>query len=383
MKIVHAGWFQMGSVHGTHQALWQLARAHADAGHEVTILNLGWDLPQEQVDAAAAGGVRLVGFACPTWNRFWADPGGRLGALIETLAPDIVHLQYVRIPKFAAVSRVLVARGVPYVVSLHGGLKTAEMQRHYWQKQAYWHLVERRVHARAAAIHFVTRREQEEYYRTLGRPRAADAVIANIVEPPADAPRWKGAIDTAAPTLVSLGRYDIWHKGLDLAAAMVRALRQRGVNAQLHLYGAPVGRYDASMEKLKAEYAELPVVDNGVVTGVEKYVRLAAADCYLQYSRFELFGMSLVEAAAIGVPLVVSENCDLASELAEAGAALRIPMDPVQAADAVAAWLARPDAAAAAGARAHAWRASHCTAAVVGAQMLDFYTAARRSTPAP
>ncbi len=383
MKIVHAGWFQMGSVHGTHQALWQLARAQADAGHEVTILNLGWDLPQEQVDAAAAVGVRLVGFACPTWNRFWADPGGRLGALMDALAPDLVHLQYVRIPKFAALSRLLVGRRVPYVISLHGGLKTAEMRRHYWQKQAYWHLVERHVHARAAAIHFVTRREQEEYYAALGRPKPADAVIANIVEPPPGVPQWKGAIDARAPTLVSLGRYDIWHKGLDLAAAMVRALRRRGVHAQLHLYGAPVGRYDQAMEKLKAEYADLPLVDNGVVSGEDKYARLAAADCYLQYSRFELFGMSIVEAAAIGVPLIVSENCDLAPELAAAGAALQIGMDPGQAADAVAGWLAQPDRVTAAGARARAWRAAHCTAAVVGAQMLDFYAAARRSTSTP
>ena len=43
MKVLHAGWFEMGSVHGTHQALWQLARAQVDAGHAVTILNLGWE----------------------------------------------------------------------------------------------------------------------------------------------------------------------------------------------------------------------------------------------------------------------------------------------------------------------------------------------------
>ena len=87
--------------------------------------------------------------------------------------------------------------------------------------------------------------------------------------------------------------------------------------------------------------------------------------------------------ASVGVPLVLSDQCDLAPELAAAGAALQIPMDPERAAEAVAAWLAVPEEVAAAGARGRAWRAAHCSAAVVGAQMVEFYTAARRAGTPP
>jgi len=377
MKIVHAGWFQLGSVHGTHQALWQLARAQMAAGHEVAILNVGWTIAPDDVARAAADGIRLVGWACPMWRGFWRDEAGWLARTLADLQPDVLHLQYVRIPRFAAIARVARRLGIPYVISLHGGLKPAEMHRHYARKTAYWHLVEGPVHRGAAGIHFVTQREQDEYYRTLGRPKPADAVVANVVEPPAPLPRWKGQVDADTPQFVSLGRYDIWHKGLDLAAAMVRALRQRGVAAQLHLHGAAVGRFEQAMDELKREFADLPIADHGVVSGPAKFAEMARYDFYLQYSRFELFGMAVMEAACAGVPLVLSENCDLAAPLAQAQAAIVIPMDPARAAEVLADHLARPRDIAAMAERGRAWRAQHCSAAAVAGQMTAFYQAAR------
>lgn len=381
MRILHAGHFRLGTVHGTHQALWQLARAQAAAGHDVTILNVGWEVPAADAAAAAAEGVRLLGYPCPAWGRFWTDERGAFGRWLAELEPDIVHLQYVRIPRFLGLARVLAAARVPFVVSLHGGLKPAEMRRHRLRKLAYWRVVERAVHRRAAGIHFVTARERDEYYATCLPPRPADRVIANVVDPPPGAARWSGPLRAAAPRLVSLGRYDIWHKGLDLAAALVRALRRRGVAAELHLFGSAVGRFERPMAALQAAYADVPLHDHGVVTGPEKFAAMARHDLYLQYSRFELFGMSLVEAMCTGMPVVVSERCDLAPELAAADAAIVIPMDPEAAAAELDARLRRPEALCAIGTRGAEWRAAHCAAPVVERAMTGFYRAARGEQP--
>lgn len=377
MRIAHAGWFSLVSVHGTHNALWQLARAQAAAGHAVSIVNLGWEIPPEQVAEAQRQGVQLIGVPCGNWNRFWADDDAQLARCLDRLAPDIVHLQFVRIPKFAALARVLIRAGTPYVISLHGGLKLAEMRRHRLRKLAYWYLVERAVHRAAAGIHFVSTQEQQEYYRHFGDPKPADAVIANAVELLRDHPRWKGTITRRAPTFASMGRYDIWHKGLDLAAALMRALQRRNVNASLHLYGAGVGRFEAAMRNLQHVYADVGLVDHGMVGGRQKFNCLASHDFYLQYSRFELFGMSIVEALGTGVPVIVSEHCDLAASLAAAQAAVVIPMEPARAADVMAGWLEQPGALSAMAQRGTSWAQQHCAAEAVAEQTTQFYKAVR------
>lgn len=365
MRILHAGRFQLGSVHGTHHALWQLAVAQAQAGHVVTIANLGWEVPDADVVEASRHGVRLVGVPVGRALAPWIDPAGRMRDLVARVAPDVAHLQYVRVPEALPFARVLRAARVPYVVSLHGGMKPAEMVRHRWRKLAWWRLLERRVHARAAGVHFVTKRERDEYRATCAVTRPADAVVANVVDPEGAIPSWKGAVSADAPLLVTLGRYDIWHKGLDKAAAMTRGLQRDGIAARLRLHGSPVGRFAAAMDDLSREYADLPLEDGGVVSGNDKFAALAAADLYVQYSRFELFGMALVEALRVGTPVALSEECDLAPALSAAGAALVLPMDPAAAARTVAAALRDPDALAAMAARGHAWWKAHCRGRVV------------------
>ena len=375
MRITHAGWFQMDGVHGTHHALWQLARAQARAGHDVSIVNLGWQVSPADVARARAEGVRLLGVDCPQWRGHRGDHEGRLARCIGALAPDVVHLQYVRIPRFAGFASVLRALRVPYVVSLHGGMKHAEMQRHRLRKLAYWRLVERAVHRGASGLHFVSEQERDEYRDDFGVAHAADAVVPNVVEPQGKA-CWKGVIRSDAPALVSLGRYDVWHKGLDLAAAMVRGLRRRGIQAALHLHGAAVGRFEAQMNRLRVEFADLPIVDGGVVAGPDKLARVAAHDLYLQYSRFELFGMALVEALSCGVPVALSERCDLARPLAAEDAAVVLPIDPDAAADVMAERLRDARGLADLAERGHGWWRRNCRADVVVDRMTQFYATA-------
>lgn len=381
MKIVHAGWFEMGSVHGTHHALFNLARAQAAAGHDVSILNLGWQPAPAAVDAARRDGIRLLGHESAIWRDFWRDPGDSLRRCIEELAPDIVHLQYVRIPKFAALARVLTRLGISYCVSLHGGWKSEEMVRHRRRKLAYWHLVERWIHQHAAAIHFVTEAERRDYYSELGVAKSADAVVPNVVDPGGDLVAWKGEVDAAAPRIVTMGRFDVWHKGLDLAAEMTRELLCRDIEASLHLYGAPVGRFEDHIEELRQNFSDIDMIEHGVVTGTEKFKCLSTHDLYVQFSRFELFGIAMVEALSIGMPVLVSEACDLASCLSSAGGARVLPMDPQAAAEAVAEWLTRPEELRATAARGREWWAERCRADRVERQMTALYRAALAPAP--
>src|ERR671937_1490127 len=251
-------------------------------------------------------------------------------------------------------------------------MNSTEMLRRRYRKLLYWHLVERWIHANAVGLHFVSEGERSDYRSTWGIVTPTDAVVPNILEIPAEAALWPGPADLSRPRFAYFGRYDVWHKGLDLALTMLRALRGRGIDAQLHLYGA-AGAYAAAVRRLLGAFGDVPVVDHGFVGGPERFVRMVGHDVYLQYSRFEVFGLSLAEAMGIGLPAFVSERAALAPTLAAAGAAVEIPMEPDRAAAVVAHALARPDLLNDVGARGRAWVRSECAAAAVVNRMDGFY----------
>ena len=372
MRVLHIGPFRLGRPSGHFNALWALACAQAEAGHDVAIVRVGKPVAPEHVETGRRAGVRLLGFPCPRWRGLWRDDTGVLAEIVDEVRPDLAHLFYVRVPKLFYVARLLKERGVPYVVSLHGGMNSTEMLRRRYRKLLYWHLVEKRIHAHAVGLHFVSEGERADYRAAWGIVRPADAVVPNILEIPAEAPLWPGPVDLSRPRFAYFGRYDVWHKGLDLALTMLRALRRHGIDAQLHLHGA-AGAYAATVRRLLGAFGDVPVVDHGFVGGPEKYARLVGHDVYLQYSRFEVFGLSLAEAMGVGLPSFVSERAALAPTLAAAGAAVEIPMEPDRAAAIVADALARPDLLNDVGARGRAWVRSECAAESVVKRMDGFY----------
>jgi glycosyltransferase involved in cell wall biosynthesis len=373
VRIVHVGPFKLGTSCGHFNALWSLACAQASRGHDVTIVRVGKQPTAADAATAAAAGVRLVSFPCPRFRGCWTDRSGLFDELLDELRPGIAHLFYVRVPKFAYVARALRRRGVPYVVSLHGGMNSIECTRKRYRKLVYWHVLEKEVHANAAGLHFVSEGERDDYRSTRGVVRPADAVIPNIVETPPDAPAWRGLLRRGGVVrLAYLGRYDVWTKGLDLALALLRALAVGGIDAELHLHGS-AGGSDSAVRRLLRRNPDVRVFDQGYVGAPEKFSRLAEHDLYLQYSRFESFGMSLAEAMALGLPPLVSRGSALAATLGRVGAAVEIPMEPAAAATVVARALENPAALAEVGRRAKAWVRSHCGPATVVVQMEELY----------
>jgi glycosyltransferase involved in cell wall biosynthesis len=372
MRILHIGPFRLARPSGHFNALWALACAQAARGHDVTIVRVGKPVAVAHFEIARDAGVRLVGFPCPRWRGLWKDDTGVLEDILDEFQPDLAHLFYVRVPKFFYVARLLKMRGVPYVVSLHGGMNSTEMQRRGYRKLVYWYALEKWIHEHAAGIHFVSESERADYRATRRITRPADSVISNIVDLPLGAPVWRGPGDLREPKLAYFGRYDPWCKGLDLAVMMLRALRDHGVTGQLHLYGA-AGDFAPAVRRLAEGFPDIPIVDHGFVGTPEKFVEMAHHDLYVQYSRFEAFGMSLAEAMAVGLPSLVSERSALAPSLRAAGAALQLPMDPTAAAAVVADVLGQPDLLKEVGLRGRAWVRSECAPDVVVERMDSFY----------
>jgi glycosyltransferase involved in cell wall biosynthesis len=372
MRVLHVGPFKIDSINGSYAALWNLAQGQAQLGDDVSILRLGKPVSQDQGERASKDGISLYGFPSPMWRNYWRDTSGLFRAVVEHVRPDIVHLQYVRIPKYLFVSRYLTRYGIPFVVSPHGGLNSTEMQRRPLRKKAYWFAIERRVHALAKGLHFVSPPERDDYLAHYDITPRETAVIPNAVA----IPKEKIGSWTTQPIstlrFAYFGRYDVWTKGLDLACEMVRKLG-RDMPAELHLFGGSGRKHHNEMEDLRQSFPDVTIVDHGMVIGDEKFEAMTSFDAYIQFSRHEVFGMSLVEAMGVGVPVFVSERCDLARDLEQAGAAIVLPFDPVCAAEKLAQSVGDQELLRAISAAGVNWVATKCEPRRVAESMRMFY----------
>jgi glycosyltransferase involved in cell wall biosynthesis len=142
-----------------------------------------------------------------------------------------------------------------------------------------------------------------------------------------------------------LGRYDAWTKGLDFLCQLVGRLRERGLNMELSLYGTQDPRPERQREFQELANRQLPYVRiNSAVYGEEKAAALATCDVYFQTSRYEAFGISVVEAMAVGVPVVITDTMHLSSVIQQADAGFVIPFDLERATTILLDALAKPNA---------------------------------------
>ncbi len=190
--------------------------------------------------------------------------------------------------------------GVPYVLAPRGAYDPLIMRRNRWVKRVWWLLAERRLVTRAAALH-VFFDEQRVQAERLGGIR--DVVVApNGVKVP-DGLRWDGG---SGDYLVYVGRFDPEHKGLDLLLQAVARLPSEA-RPDLRLHGPDWRGGKARVRRLVSDLELDGTVRVGdAVYGAAKWELLARAAGLVYPSRWEGFGNSLAEAAALGVPTLAT-----------------------------------------------------------------------------
>jgi glycosyltransferase involved in cell wall biosynthesis len=275
--------------------------------------------------------------------------------LRELPRPDIVHVFGYR--DFVGTWAAWWCRkqGVPYVFEGLGMVRPK--LRKVALKRVLDGTVYRGVIKGAALAVAASSRERDEYVDA-GVPRDRIALRPNGVAlsaPPAPRPgplRARLGLDAAAVLVLSVGRIADG-KGLELLVEAVADIPR----AELAIVGPDDGhgttrRLDALRERLGvAERVHLL----GPLPHAEVVAAYADADIFVLASAHENFGMVAAEAAAAGVPVVVTDRCGVAEFLADA--ATVVPYDVGEVRDAVSSLLEEPERAArlaAAGRRATA-----------------------------
>jgi len=322
MKIAH---FLLGrcnpeSANGIDKTVYYLSKAQASLGHNVTVLSLTHKppIPIEGVIVKIFK-PRALPFRLP--NGYlkdlleWRSPFNLPSELVKELLtwkPDIVHLHFVYIPQNVILAHYLKTANIPYCVTIHGGLSSGSLKRHWYIKIPFRILFDQRYLNEAAFIHAISDMDIKglKLYGIKNNnvvkvpngieveslPRNVDATLLERRFPQVAGKR----------VFMFLGRLDPQQKGLDL---LLQAWHLANLNNVVLVFVGPDWRgkrkdLEALIRQLKIESQ---VIFAGPVYSREKFDLLAGADVFVHTSRWEAgVPFSVLEALAIGKPCFVS-----------------------------------------------------------------------------
>jgi len=359
----------------------QLASSLVSAGVETHVATTN-DNARELLDVPLGTPVREDGVTYwyfPRQLRFYTA-SWPLGAWLAAHVADysLVHIH--ALFSFATLPAAYWAhrRNVPYIVRPLGTLNQWGMaNRRPWLKQASFRLLESRVVKHAALMHYTSDAERMEAESL--DVRTASVVIPNavrdaagVVEPGAFRRRF--GISDDRQVVLFLSRLD-QKKGLDLLVRAFATLRTRVPKALLVLAGNGSPDFVARLraDAAAAGLTNADVVWAGFLAGEDKVAALADADVFVLPSYSENFGIAVAEAMAAAVPVVVSDQVAIHTDVASSRAGLVVPCDAARLAEALERVLSDGASAAVMGQRGAALVHRSYSTEAVTAKVIDAY----------
>jgi glycosyltransferase involved in cell wall biosynthesis len=323
--------FDAESANGVQQAVYCLAHALAGPGRLVAVFSregggvhvLGPRLDPMPHAAGTLPGRR--GKSARQRLRFpYFEP--RLAEALLAWRPDIVHFHSVHTVRNIALAACLTQVGVPYCVTVHGGLFRAALRRGRLKK-AILHLVAERHYLNGALFVHALSPQEAEVIRRHGVERSI-VVVPNGLPPAAGArPSRPEALYEQWPWLrgrkvfMFVGRLDPWQKGLDV---LIEAFAHANLrDAALVLIGPDCQGSRRMLEGLAGRLGvSQEVVFAGPAFGDALANLFAASDVFVHPSRWEGVSLSVLAAAAAGKPCLITREADPLGQLERAGAAI-------------------------------------------------------------
>ncbi len=327
MRILIAGQTYKPHANGQSVFTTQLAEGLASAGHNVVMVTPSIHLRACQQDL---NGVRIEGLtAIPADPRvgealYAVLPGPRVGAIMDSFQPDVVHIQD-HYPLSRTVVRLARRRGLPVVGTNHflpanviGFVLPFQTGRGLLTRFLWWTMLSlyRKLDAITAPSRTAVAILKEQaldvpmYAISCGVSRERFETGPGYDR---NAVRRQYGISEKAEVFVFVGRLDE-EKHVEVA---IKALAQARPTSQLVIVGK--GRLEHSLRQLAAS---LGMADRVVFTG---YVPndalpglLSASDVFIMPSEAELQSIATLEAMACGRPILAA-NARALPELVEPG----------------------------------------------------------------
>ncbi|MBW4636957.1 MAG: glycosyltransferase [Gloeocapsa sp. UFS-A4-WI-NPMV-4B04] len=224
-----------------------------------------------------------------------------------------VHALFSYLPTITMVSAR--SKNIPYIVTPHGLLCKWSLQQSAQKKQIYLKLLERANINSSQTIHFTSQQEQQEVSQL--KLETPELVLPLGISLPKQIPdarlrlRQHFNIPIDEPVILFLSRLHP-KKGLDyLIPALSKIAHYRFT---LILAGSGTPEYEAQLNSLITSSG---LCDRtffaGFVTGESKELLLQGSDLFVLTSHSENFAVAVLEALAVGLPVLVTPGVALAA----------------------------------------------------------------------
>lgn len=228
---------------------------------------------------------------------------------------DLAHIHAVFNHSSVAASQACRKAGVPYIIRPLGTLDPWSMTQKSLRKRFFWQLSGKRMLHDAAAVHYTSEVEKLSTERLLGLNHGK--VIALGIDangsPANGHPRGE-------PYVFVLSRLHP-KKGLEVLIDAFISLIQAGrlSNWQLVIAGDGPPDYVAKLKAAASQHSDR-IVFTGWLDDDKKHAMLGGASLLALPSHQENFGLCVMEALSHSVPVLVSPNVNLATEIVSASA---------------------------------------------------------------
>lgn len=337
MKVLHVIPAVAPCYGGPSEALIHMCRAQMAIGVAPVIATTDANgtsrLPVELFQSTEYKGVQTVFFPREHSESFKysAQLKEWLGQNISAF--DIVHIHAVFSHSSLAAASACRKRHVPYVVRPLGSLDPWSLGQRRILKRILWYCGVEQMLSRAAAIHYTSAEEMRLAEIALGSgsrgvviPLGVDPALLETLP----LPQGVGEVfsESSDPYILILSRMVRKKRIHDFLEAFVDIIRmQRFSRWVLVLAGRGDPKYmDLLKSLVKQAQVEGSVRFLDWLEGYKKIAALRGAALLALPSYQENFGIAAVEAMACGVPVLVSERVNLATEIANAKAGWITPL---------------------------------------------------------
>lgn len=266
------------------------------------------------------------------WWRLSLAPGIVFQLPKEIKTFDLIHLQDFRTFQNLVIHHYATKYNIPCIFQAHGSMLTffhrGSLKRIF---DAIWG---RNILQDASRLIAITSAEAEQY-RSMGISRAKIDIVPNAIDtsefkilPKRGLFRGKYNIDNNHKIILYLGRINKV-KGLELLVnAFVNNLKDIG-EAKLVIAGPDDGYMPNLQSLIRNLRIEDKILFTGALYGIDKLTAYVDADIYVLPSIYESFPVTVLEAAACRIPVIVTDCCGIA-DIVHGQIGLAIPRDSNQ-----------------------------------------------------
>lgn len=246
--------------------------------------------------------------------------------LLDSVRPDIVHVNCCWTPDCAMIQRLAQKRGYKVVLTPHGMLEPWIIKRHYWTRKvpALW-LYQKAAVQRADCVQATAESERGNLLK-LGYNSNIKVVRLGIDAESIEMKRsWK-----KSRQILFLSRVHV-KKGINFLVEAADVLRNELQGYKILVAGEGEADYVEAMKRMICDRGLQDIVKLiGGVYGDEKWRLFQTSDFFVLPTHSENFGLAIAESLASGTPVITTVGTpwsDLNSS--EAGAWIEIGTEPL------------------------------------------------------